>query len=121
MDSNAHSNQPAEPPGSPGSPGSRVGSGGLAFLTMADQELAAEDLDGLSATALAEGTVALQQAMDRLTGHWLRRLAAGPASGVDGRVAAGSAADERQHGHRVGPDGSGVVPRPPAPDRSGPH
>src|SRR5215213_1106730 len=85
MDSNTHSAQPAEPPEPPGSPGSRVGSGGLAFLTMADQELAAEDLDGLSATALAEGTVALQQAMDRLTGHWLRRLAA-----VDARGAAGA-------------------------------
>ena len=64
MDSNTHSAQPPEPP-------------------------QREDLDRLTDTALAQEALALQQAMDRLEGQWLRRLAA-----VDARGAAGADQDQ---------------------------
>src|SRR5829696_1079992 len=64
MDSNTHSAQPPEPP-------------------------QREDLDRLTDTALAQEALALQQAMGRLEGQWLRRLAA-----VDARGAAGADQDQ---------------------------
>jgi hypothetical protein len=107
MDSNTHSNQPPEPPAPPElsePPDGLAGlpelserweqppgrPAGLGFLTAADQELAAEDLDQLTDAALTQQTVELQQALDRLAGHWLRRLAA-----VDARGAAGADQGQR--------------------------
>jgi uncharacterized protein DUF222/HNH endonuclease len=65
--------------------------GRLAALTAAVDELAAQDLDGLTDAALAEQVLALRRLADRLEGHWLQQLAA-----VDGRGAAG--AEEGQPG-----------------------
>jgi hypothetical protein len=79
MDSNTHSNPPPELP----EPTER--SVGLAGLPAARDELAAEDLDQLSDSALAEAILGLRQSLDGLEGQWLRRLAA-----VDGRGAAGA-------------------------------
>jgi hypothetical protein len=96
MDSNTYSNRPPEPPEPPelserpaGLAGLSERPAGLWFLTAADQELAAEDPDQLTDNALTQQTLELQQAMDRLHGHWLRRLAT-----VDARGAAG--ADQNQ-------------------------
>jgi len=81
MDSNAHSN--SSPTGRPaGPPDGRPDR--LASVVAARQELAAEDLDGLSEVALAEETDRLRRHLDGLEGEWLRRLAA-----VDARGAAG--------------------------------
>src|SRR5215218_8536364 len=87
MDSNTHSDQPelAQPP-VPSEPlglaGDRVGLAGLPAVV---GELAAEDLDQLAESALAEELLALRQWLDGLEGQWLRRLAA-----VDARGAAGA-------------------------------
>src|SRR5215212_10969275 len=87
MDSNTHSDQPelAQPP-VPSEPlglaGDRVGLAGLPAVV---GELAAEDLDRLAESALAEELLALRRWLDGLEGQWLRRLAA-----VDARGAAGA-------------------------------
>jgi hypothetical protein len=95
MDSNTHSTQPPgpagrlpppEPPGPPQLPGDP---GGLAGLPAVLGALAAEDLDQLSDTALAEQLLNLRGLADRLDGQWLRRLAAVDARGAaDGRFTA---------------------------------
>jgi hypothetical protein len=73
MDSNTHSTgQPA----------------GLAALTAAVEELAAQDLDGLTDPVRAERVLGLRRLLDRLEGHWLQELAA-----VDARGAAGAEHD----------------------------
>jgi len=74
MDPNTHSARP-----------DRLGS-----LAAARQALAAEDLDQLADTALAEDLLDLRQQLDGLEGQWLRRLAV-----VDARAAAGAEQGER--------------------------
>jgi hypothetical protein len=70
MDSNTHSdNRPDR----------------LAALEAAVDELAAQDLDGRSDAAWAEGMLRLRGLVDRVEGHWLATLAA-----VDARGAAGA-------------------------------
>jgi hypothetical protein len=56
-----------------------------ASLTAAAKELADQDLDRLTDTALAEEVLELRRLVDGLEGQWLRRLAA-----VDARGAAGA-------------------------------
>src|SRR5215211_5185534 len=82
MDSNTHSDQPPVPSEPLGLAGDRVGLAGLPAVV---GELAAEDLDQLAESALAEELLALRQWLDGLEGQWLRRLAA-----VDARGAAGA-------------------------------
>src|SRR5918999_644390 len=78
MDSNTHSTQPpAWPPD--------VHSDELAVLAAALDRLAAQDLDGLPDTVVAEQALALRRLVDRLEGQWLKVLAA-----VDARGAAGA-------------------------------
>jgi hypothetical protein len=78
MDSNTHSTSP--------STGLAAGRpDGLAALTAAVQELAAQDLDRLTDAALAEQVLGLRGLVDRLERPWLQQLAA-----VDGRGAAGA-------------------------------
>jgi hypothetical protein len=60
-------------------------SSGLDRLTAVVEELAAEDLSGLSDGVAAARVLALRRLLDRLEGQWLRELAA-----VDGRGAAGA-------------------------------
>src|SRR5215207_8990591 len=74
MDSNTHS---ADPPGRQ--------PGGLAALRAVVEELAAEDLDGLSDAVRAQRVLELRQLVDRLEGQWLNELA-----GVDALGAAGA-------------------------------
>jgi hypothetical protein len=62
----------------------------LAGLAAAVEELAGQDLDGLSDTALAEQVLGLRRLLDRLEGHWLQQLAT-----VDGRGAAGADQDQQ--------------------------
>ncbi|HEV2918819.1 MAG TPA: hypothetical protein VG673_06205, partial [Actinomycetota bacterium] len=69
MDSNTHS----------------IGQPGFAALTAAVQELATQDLDGLTDPVRAERVLVLRRLLDRLEGHWLAELA-----GVDARGAAGA-------------------------------
>jgi hypothetical protein len=70
MDSNTHSTgQPA----------------GLAALTAAAEDLAAQDLSGLPDAVRAERVLELRRLLDRLEGQWLQELA-----GVDARGAAGA-------------------------------
>jgi uncharacterized protein DUF222 len=78
MDSNKCSPEGRERP--PGSPPRN-----LAALAAAVEDLATEDLHGLSDAAQAEEVLALRGLVDRLEGQWLQRLAA-----VDGRGAAGA-------------------------------
>ncbi|HKP98821.1 MAG TPA: DUF222 domain-containing protein, partial [Actinomycetes bacterium] len=87
MDSNTHStSQPVRPAAVPpaGPPDD------LASLAAAVDGLAAEDLERLIDTVLAERVLALRQLIDRLEGHWLKELAA-----VDGRGAAGAEHDQQ--------------------------
>ena len=94
MDSNTHSAQcPPE------------GADGLAVLAHAVEELAGQDLDGLSDAVRAERVLVLRRLLDRLDGQWRKELA-----GVDARGAAG--ADQDQPAPRP-PPGSG----PPPPER----
>ena len=74
MDSNTHSI--CHPAGSPD---------GLASLTAAVQELAAQELDLLPDAVLAEQVLGLRRLVGRLEGHWLQQLAA-----VESRGAAGA-------------------------------
>src|ERR671919_2531690 len=57
----------------------------LASLAAAVDELAAQDLNRLTDTALAEQVLGIRRLVDRLEGHWLAELAA-----VDARGAAGA-------------------------------
>ena len=79
MDSNTHSTDP---------PGRQPG--GLAALRAVVEELAAEDLDGLSDAVRAQRVLELRQLVDRLEGQWLNELA-----GVDARGAAGAEAGQQ--------------------------
>ena len=79
MDSNTHSTR-----------GSSGGSDGLAGLAAVADELAAQDLDGLSDGVRAERVLALRRLVDRLEGQWLKELA-----GVDARGAAGAEQDQQ--------------------------
>ncbi len=63
---------------------------GLAALAAAVDELAAQDLDGLPDTVVAEQALALRRLVDRLEGQWLKTLAA-----VDARGAAGAEQDQQ--------------------------
>jgi hypothetical protein len=108
MDSNTHSTgQPV----------------GLAALTAAVEELAAQDLSGLPDAVRAERVLGLRRLLDRLEGHWLAELAAVDARGAAGAeddVQAGSTAGWLRARLRMGgwrrphqcPDGPGPVPRP---------
>ena len=60
----------------------------LAVLATAVEDLAAQDLDGLTDAVRAERVLELRQLLDRLEGHWLKELA-----GVDARGAAGAEHD----------------------------
>jgi hypothetical protein len=83
----------------------------LAALVDAVEELAAQDLDGLSDAALAEQVLRLRRLLDRLEGHWLAELAAidgRGAAGADQGVQAASTAGWLRHRLRMGP-------APPAP------
>ena len=72
MNSNTHSVRPSD---------------GLAALTMAVEQLAAQDLHGLPDAVRAERVLVLRRLVDRPEGHWLNELAA-----VDARGAAGAEA-----------------------------
>jgi hypothetical protein len=63
---------------------------GLAALTAAVDQLAAQDLDGLPDAVRAQRVLRLRRLVDRLEGHWLNELA-----GVDGRGAAGADQDQQ--------------------------
>jgi hypothetical protein len=90
MDSNTHSTgQPA----------------GLAALTAAVEELAAQDLDGLTDAVRAERVLGLRRLLDRLEGHWLQELAAVDARGAAGAehdLQVGSTASWLRHRLRMG-------------------
>jgi Domain of unknown function (DUF222) len=60
----------------------------LAVLATAVEDLAAQDLGGLTDAVRAERVLELRKLLDRLEGHWLRELA-----GVDARGAAGAEHD----------------------------
>ena len=62
----------------------------LASLAAAVDGLAAQDLERLTDTVLAERVLVLRQLLDRLEGHWLKELAT-----VDGRGAAGAEAGQQ--------------------------
>jgi hypothetical protein len=81
MDSNTHST--GQPPKAP-----TRSPDGLAALTAAVQQLAAQDLSGLPDAVRAERVLELRGLLDRLEGHWLKELA-----GVDARGAAGAEHD----------------------------
>ena len=87
MDSNTHSAHQSIRPaaGPPTGPPDHLGS-----LAAAVDGLAAQDLDRLSDTVLAERVLVLRGLLDRLEGHWLKALAA-----VDGRGGAGADAGQR--------------------------
>jgi hypothetical protein len=59
--------------------------GGLDRLAAVVEELAIEDLAGLTDAEAAQRVLVLRRLLERLDGHWLRELA-----GVDGRGAAGT-------------------------------
>jgi hypothetical protein len=86
MDSNTHSTGSVEPRDSLTPPGPPDGLAGLIAVV---DELAAQDLERLSATVRAERVLALRQLADRLDGQWLQELA-----GVDARGAAGADHDQ---------------------------
>ena len=70
MNSNTHSVRPAEP---------------LTALAAVVDDLAAQDLTGVTDAVRAERVLVLRRLLDRLEGHWLAELA-----GVDARGAAGA-------------------------------
>jgi hypothetical protein len=84
MDSNTYSTGSVDR--HPTGPGTGA-SNGLAMLVAAVDELAAQDLDGLADTALADQVLQLRRLLDGLEGRWLHALAA-----VDARGAAGAEA-----------------------------
>jgi Domain of unknown function (DUF222) len=80
MDSNTHSTGPSE---------------GLAALAATLEQLAAQDLTGLTDAARAERVLRLRRLLDRLEGHWLNEPAVVDACGAAGAeqgVQAGSTA-----------------------------
>src|SRR5918998_1325539 len=90
MEPNTHSAGPAAGPSTGrlaaepvGGPGERLDR--LVALTAAVDELAEEDLGGLTDAVVAERALALRRQVDRLEGQWLKVLAA-----VDARGAAGA-------------------------------
>jgi hypothetical protein len=89
MDSNTHSIR--DPGGRPAEPSAEP-SGGLAALAAAVDQLAAQELHGLTDAVRAERVLGLRRLLDRLEGHWLQELAA-----VDARGAAGA-----EHGLQAG-------------------
>jgi hypothetical protein len=80
--------EPRQSPGPPESPErserSAGRSGRLAGLPAVLSELAAEDLDQLTDSALTQDTLELQRLLDGLAGQWLRRLAATDTRGAAG-------------------------------------
>jgi hypothetical protein len=60
---------------------------GLAALTTALEDLAAQDLAGLPDAVRAERVLVLRRLLDRLEGHWLAELAAAAARGAAGAEA----------------------------------
>ena len=68
----------------------------MTALAAAVDDLAAQDLHGLSDAVRAERVLQLRRLLDRLEGHWLNELA-----GVDARSAAG-AEDGVQAGSTAG-------------------
>ena len=102
----------------------------LAVLATAVEDLAAQDLDGLTDAVRAERVLELRQLLDRLEGHWLRELAGVDARGAAGaehdlpgrlhrRLAAGPAPPGGRRRPRVRPHRPGPVPRPPHRHRPG--
>jgi hypothetical protein len=87
MDSNTHSTG---------------GPDGLGALVAELQELAAQDIGGLTDAAWAERILVLRGLADRLEGHWLAELARG-AAGADQGVQAGSTAAWLRARLRMGP------------------
>jgi hypothetical protein len=80
MNSNTHSVRPAEP---------------LTALAAVVDDLAAQDLTGVTGAVRAERVLVLRRLVDRLEGHWLNELAAvdaGSAAGAEEDVQAGSTA-----------------------------
>ena len=86
MDSNTHSIR--DPAGRPARPSAEP-SDGLAALAAAVDQLAAQELHGLTDAVRAERVLALRRLLDRLEGQWLQELAA-----VDARGAAGADHDQ---------------------------
>jgi hypothetical protein len=84
MDSNTHSTSAEPPAGRPADPPDQEPDG-LAGLTAAVDELAAQDLGRLTDAVRAERVLGLRRLVDRLEGQWLKELA-----GVDARDAAGA-------------------------------
>src|SRR5512133_660292 len=116
MDSNTHST--GQPPKAP-----TRSPDGLAALTAAVQQLAAQDLSGLPDAVRAERVLELRRLLDRLEGHWLKELAGVDAPGggrgrtrhpgrLHRRLAAGPAAPGGRRRPRVCPGRPGPVPRP---------
>src|SRR5215217_6802825 len=94
MESNTHSDR--HPAGRPD---------GLAALTAAVEDLAAQHLDGCSEAVRAERVLQLRRLLDRLDGHWLAELAnldARRAAGAEERVQAGSTAGWLRQRLRMG-------------------
>jgi len=94
MESNTHSDR--HPAGRPD---------GLAALTAAVEDLAAQHLDGCSEAVRAERVLQLRRLLDRLDGHWLKELAnldARRAAGAEERVQAGSTAGWLRQRLRMG-------------------
>ncbi|HEV3398028.1 MAG TPA: hypothetical protein VG693_01900, partial [Actinomycetes bacterium] len=88
MEPNTHSTQPPARP-------SDGHSDELAVLAAALDRLAAQDLDRLPDTVVAEQVLALRRLVDRLEGQWLKALAtvdARGAAGAEDGVEAGSTA-----------------------------
>jgi hypothetical protein len=93
MEPNTHSARPADGPPTgasgrtdPANPtGPTPSLNGLGALAAAVDELAAQDLEGLSDAVRAERVMVLRRLVDRLEGHWLSELAT-----VDARGAAGA-------------------------------
>jgi uncharacterized protein DUF222 len=93
MESNTYSTEPADgpPTGAPGrtDPANSTGPtrppAGLEDLAAVVEELAAQDLEGLSDAVRAERVLELRRLVDRLEGRWLQELA-----GVDAHGAAGA-------------------------------
>src|SRR5215216_6920808 len=69
MEPNTHSNGSAD---------------GLTALAAVIEQLAAQDLDGLSDAVRAERVLVLRRLLDRREGHWLKELAAVDACGAAG-------------------------------------
>jgi hypothetical protein len=112
MDSNTHSTR-----------GPARRSDRLAELTAAVDDLAAQDLGGLTDAVRAERVLELRKLLDRLEGHWLRELAgvdARGAAGAEQAVQAGSTAGWLRTRLRWGPAPPTGVSAPPGPSSAAP-